>query len=135
MYASLISAGASTLYDLYKSATSSSKSSATSSVDPTSTGTADTDGTSQVKPTGSGSSFSSAIQKLLVDFQAGTSASGASTTSASDPHSLSTGLKTGGHHAATASSSASPFQNLATSLSAYAKTQNLSASASTSLTA
>lgn len=158
MYASLVTAGASALYDLYKSATSktgstdaasstaSDQSSATSSTDASSIGAVG--GTST-----SGSKFSDALNKLFTDIQSSTTG-GANATSnvADDLQSLSKGLKTAGAHggrhqhgtasagdaqsaSTDGSSSSSPFQGLASSLVAYAKTQSLGASTSTSLTA
>lgn len=154
MYASLVTAGASALYDLYKSATSK-----TGSTDAASSSTA-SDQSSAATDAGtigaagststSGSKFSDALNKLFTDLQS--SATGATSTStvAGDLQSLSKGLKTGGahggHHHGGAPpatnaqstddpSSSSPFQGLASSLVAYAKTQSLGASTSTSLTA
>lgn len=163
MYASLVTAGASALYDLYKSATSktgstdaasstaSDQSSATSSTDASTIGAVGSTSTS-------GSKFSDALNKLFTDIQSSTTGTANATSNvADDLQSLSKGLKTGGahgghhHHGAApaddaqsadaqsastdGSSTSSPFQGLASSLVAYAKTQSLGASTSTSLTA
>lgn len=132
MYASLISAGASQLYDLYKNVTGSSSNSATNtSFDPSSS-TISSSGASGTTAGRSGSSFSSALQKLFVDLQAGTTAAATSTGPASaiagDLPSVSKDSRASGAHG-------HPFQGSAPSLLAYAKTHSLTASAPTSLTA
>lgn len=160
MYASLIGAGVSQLYDLYKSATAKSGGTDTSSTPTTSTDA--TSATSAVKPTAStGASFSDAVQKLLVDLQAGsaTSSTAPGTAASADPTNTvagdlqsvfkASGKAHGGHghhHASAPPASAdgtsptrasNPFQGLASSLLAYAKNQNLgvAATSSTALTA
>lgn len=110
MYASLVSAGASALYDLYKSATDSTKTSSTSSTTAafpsTSSGSTSATGSTDASTIGavgststSGSRFSDALQKLFTDLQASTTASTDQTsTVANDLQSLSKGLKSGGNH-------------------------------------
>ena len=151
MYASLITAGASALYDLYKSATSKAGSTDAASSSTASDQSAATTASS-VSAAGStstsGSKFSDALNKLFTDIQASTTGAASTNTVANDLHGLSKGLNAAGAHghrhgpksvndgqAASVDGSSSPFGGLASSLVAYAKTQSLGASASTSLTA
>lgn len=162
MYASLIGAGVSQLFDLYKSATAKSGSTDTSSTPTSASATSAVtaaSATSAVKPTAStGASFSDAVQKLLVDLQAGGATSNTAAASADPTNTVAGDLqsvfKAGGkahgghghHHASAPPASAdatspttasNPFQGLASSLLAYAKNQNLgvAATSSTALTA
>lgn len=165
MYASLIGAGASQLYDLLRSQTKSS--------DPTtsSSGATPASGSTSSTTTGTGATgaLSSDLNSLLLDLQSGGTTSTATASSAADPTTTVANdlqsvfgdlQKADGahghhhhHHAAEADpqsasnsatggtgsqpGTANPFQNLASSLLAYTKGQGLSASqnGSTSLTA
>jgi len=144
MYASLISAGASQLYDLYKSVTASRSSTPDPSPDASTPAPASTGAVNG--PSGSGASLSSALQKLFVDLQAGTSSTASpadpTSTVANDPQTVSHGLKASGHHHGhhpagppAANDGSAPSGNLASSLLAYTKSQSLGATSSAGLTA
>lgn len=173
MYASLIGAGASQLFDLLKSQTQSTTSSF-GVADPSASSTPSTASTGK----SAGSSFSTDLNQLFVDLQSGSSTSSATTpatststgatstdpttTVANDLQNVFNDLQKAGaghghhhHHdtdgdansastptgstsqTATPSSTSNPFQSLASSLRAYANTQGLTSTqtSSTSLTA
>lgn len=158
MYASLISAGVSQLYDLYKSVTDSSGTSGASFKPPPpddSSGTSDSSSTGPVNSTStSGGGLSDALHKLFTDLQSGSASTATSTdatdTVAGDLQSVFKQLKGAGEHghhkagppagsdsASTSgtkdlSSAANPFGGLAASLLSYSKSQSLGAASSTS---
>ena len=118
MYASLIAAGVSQLYDLYKGVTGGSTATDTAFKPPPaddSSSPSGTKATGAVNSTGtSGGGLNDALHKLFTDLQSGSSTSGVAGSTASNP-----------------------FGGLAASLLSYSKSQSLGAAStsSTSLTA
>ncbi len=147
MYASLIGAGISQLYDLFKSQTSAqpnAKTSAQSSVAADVETPSSPSASSATTGTGAPAGFSTDLNKLLIDLQSGSSAtssgSNATSTVSNDLQSVfkdlgkSVGGGAGHHHgphldkagaAASSGPSSNSFQNLAASLLAYSKTQGI----------
>lgn len=139
MYASLISAGASTLLDLVKSATSSSSAAAANTAAPAfpdDTATPSTTPASTVSPVNAagdtGAKVSDAVHKLFVDLQAGTDATGGTPPTGTDGRSLRKAVGAAHPHGAHA---AHGHANPLSTVAAYAKTQALGTSAATALAA
>jgi len=145
MYASLIGAGVSQLWDLLKSQTQSSSTAATQPTETQPSASAST-----TIGTGTSGGLSTDVNHLLLDLQSsrGTSASSSSTDAttnvANDLQSVfkDLGKAVGGGHGhhhqpdtatastgipASATTAANPFQNLAASLLAYTKSQGVAA--------
>lgn len=151
MYASLIGAGVSQLYDLLQSPTSGSTSAASSSFPISSNANSSTSTTTPVSVSPLGAN----LNQLFVDLQAsrsGTQASGSTDPTAAVANDLqsifgelskATGAKGHHHHHQDvagaqqqpgAGGTASPFQSLASSLVAYAKGQSLGTNAASGST-
>ncbi len=138
MYASLISAGASTLFDLVKSATSSSSATAANTAAPAFPDDASTTipTTTKANPVNAagdtGSKVSDAVRNLFVDLQAGTDAAAPTGTVGKDVGAL---RKAAGAGHGSGVHGAHGHANPLSALTAYAKTQALNTSTATALAA